>query len=642
MSILTKMLDERPAIRAILLPALVVLFGAESVRYFVSGMTWALGDRFSVGAFQLGGIAIVVFGMAFMAVLLRHAFGTRISVVFAALVLGMMRLLAQIQYGEPIVNMVMVAFGIAFFGMFLAVYLDNARSGGRQALSYLAIGLLTGFIMDTALNGLFGSYDHIYQGGIVPLIVAIVLFLIELLLLPGYNISMNEKPSNNSILPWLAIAPFFFLEMEVFGNIARFTALTGWMLPLAFTIVLCGQLLGLLLATKLLSLGEGLFKTTILISSMILLIATLFADSGSVYLIAIMTILGQVSLMVLIVGVINNIGGNINGKASRTSTVVNGFAMILFAVMVLAYYAVYQISLPYSGDVLEIMAAVLLILCAVIPLRSYVSAPGLKTSLYVAPVISLVLLVAPAVSFISWHEPEAINAGSDNIKVMSYNLHNGFDTRGELGLEALAAVIEENGADIVALQEISRGWLVSGSVDMLSWLSQRLDMPYVSGSTAGPLWGNAILSKYPIKGYETFDLPPDDLCIQRGFIAVKIDTGDMDLQIIATHLHHVEEDSDIRQVQVPVILEYWDNTPNTIILGDLNAQPDAPEIMMLYQAGLVDTMAEHPEALTYHSADLYQRIDYIWLSPDIQLVESHVVFSQASDHLAVIAVIGGK
>jgi endonuclease/exonuclease/phosphatase family metal-dependent hydrolase len=250
-----------------------------------------------------------------------------------------------------------------------------------------------------------------------------------------------------------------------------------------------------------------------------------------------------------------------------------------------------------------------------------------------------VLLIAPVISFIGWHNVEAVGSDSDTLKVMTYNLHNGFNTRGELELEALATVIEENGPDIVALQEISRGWLISGGVDMLSWLSQRLDMPYVSGPTAGPLWGNAILSKYSITDYNNYVLPPDDLCIERGFTEATIDINGVELQIIATHLHHVEEDSDIRQVQVPVILSYWDSSPGTIILGDMNAQPDAPEILMFYQAGLLDTLIDQPDALTFNSANLYERIDYIWLSPDIQLVESYIPFSQASDHLAVVAVI---
>ncbi|MFC1846435.1 endonuclease/exonuclease/phosphatase family protein [Chloroflexota bacterium] len=633
------LLDKRPAIRDILLPALAVLFSIEMIRYFVSGMTWILGDRFAIGAFQLGGIAVIVFGMAFLAGPLRRISGRRRSLVITAGGLGAMRLLAQIQYGEPIVNMVMAAIGVALFAMFLTIYLDSARLRGQAALSYLAIGLLLGFLLDTALSGLFGTYDYIYQGGVVPLIVAIVLVIIEMLLLSGHIPDSNEKPSIAGTLPWLAIGLFFFLEMVVFDNIARLAALTGWALPIVFAVVLSGQLLGLFLATWFLSSEKVSVRLVVLLSALVLFAAVIFSNTGSAYPSAAITVAGQLSLGLLMVGIVNAIGERAPGRVYKTSTVVNGFSMIIFVIFVLAYYAVYQISLPYSNTVLEIMAAVLLILCVVVSLRSYTNLSRLKMNLYIAPVISVVLVIAPVISFIGWHDVKTDGTGSDGITVMTYNLHNGFNTRGELDLEALAVIIEENNADIVALQEISRGWLVSGGVDMLSWLSQRLDMPYVSGPTAGPLWGNAILSKYDIKDCSNYELPFDDLCIERGFTVAIVDTGDIDLQIIAAHLHHVDEDSDIRQAQVPVILDYWDNAPNTIILGDFNARPDVPEMAMFYQAGLVDTLVDRPEALTFNSANLYERIDYIWLSPDIQLVESYIPFSQASDHLAVVAVI---
>jgi len=639
MGTLRKLLDKQPAISDILLPALAVLFGIEMMRYFISGMTWILGDRFAVGAFQLGGIAVIIFSIAFLAGPLRHIFGSLRSLLITAGGLGVMRLLTQIQYGEPIVNLVITAVGVALFGMFLSIYLDSARLRGRVSLSYLAIGLLLGFLLDAALSGLFNTYDHIYQGGILPLVVTIVLVLIELLLLPIHILDSNEKPANVQTLPWLAIGLFFFMEMVIFNNIARLSALTGWVLPIVFMIVLFGQVLGLFLATRLLSLEKVPLKIIVLLSSLFLIMATIFSDSNSAYLAAAMTVTGQISISLLMVSIINAIGGNIPGRVYKTSTAVNGFATILFAVFVLAYYAVFQIKLPYSNSVLEILAAVLLVLCAIISLRSYNSLSRLKISLYMAPVLSLALLIAPVVSIIGWHNLEAVEADSDTVRVMTYNLHNGFNTRGEMNLEALAAIIKENEADVVALQEISRGWLISGSADILSWLSQRLDMPYVSGPTAGPLWGNAILSKFTITDYNNYKLPPDDLCIERGFTIATIDIGSIDLQIVATHLHHVEEDSGIRQMQVPVILDYWDNAPNTIILGDFNAQPDTPEIEMFHQAGLLDSMVNQPEALTFNSADLYERIDYIWLSLDILLVESYIPLSQASDHLAVVAVI---
>ncbi|GAI23130.1 unnamed protein product, partial [marine sediment metagenome] len=205
---------------------------------------------------------------------------------------------------------------------------------------------------------------------------------------------------------------------------------------------------------------------------------------------------------------------------------------------------------------------------------------------------------------------------------MTYNLHNGFNTDGYLGMEALARVIEDNHPDIIALQEISRGWVVSGRLDMLTWLSQRLNMPYVSGPTADPLWGNAILSRYPIVEYNNYDLPPRDLFLRRGFTSAVVDLGGGNsLQVIATHFHHVGEDSAIRQLQSPVIVDFWDGAACTVILGDLNAEPDDPEMEMLRQVGLVDTLAEMepPPVYTFHSVNLYQRIDYIWVSPDLKV-----------------------
>lgn len=256
--------------------------------------------------------------------------------------------------------------------------------------------------------------------------------------------------------------------------------------------------------------------------------------------------------------------------------------------------------------------------------------------------LSILLLVLPVAGVLTWRETKVTAGDGFPIRIMTYNLHNGFNTDGYLDMETLARVIEENHPDIVALQEVSRGWLVSGRLDMLTWLSQRLDMSYVSGPTADSLWGNAILSRYPIIEFNSYELPPRDLFILRGFTSAVIDIGGGDsLQVIATHFHHLEEDSNIRQLQSPVIINYWNKADRTIVLGDLNAEPNAPETEMLYQAGLVDALAEAEPSATYtfHSADLYQRIDYIWVSPDLVIKEASVMFSDASDHLPIIALI---
>jgi endonuclease/exonuclease/phosphatase family metal-dependent hydrolase len=634
------LLSEYPVVREVLLPALSLLFGLQLVRLFIPAMTWVLGDRFEINAVGLGIIAVAGFGLSLAVIPLRRFLCGYKALIFTAGGLSIVRLLAQINWGEPLINLLLATAGAALLGMFLAVYLDSARLKGYKTLSYLALGLLLGWTMDVSLNGLFGSYDYIFQSGVVPITIALLLALIQWLMLAVHNPITAEPPATAKTFPWQAIGFFLFLEFIIFGNIARLAALTDWTLPAAFGVVLAGQLAGLFAAAWLLSSkyrGSGSFNSIIgllLLGSVILINST---DSAP--LIGLILILGQVSVALLLTAIISGIGNHNPKRSYKSATLDNSVGMIIFVVLVLTYYAVYQISLPYPNTLLEVIAAVLLALFAITALRHSPARLEVKARFCLTPLLALVLLLAPVAGFIGWQDVEATRSDGGAVIIMTYNLHNGFNTEGRLDMEALAEVIEEQDPDIIALQEISRGWLISGGVDMLSWLSQRLEMPYVSNPTADDLWGNAILSKYPIINYSNYTLPPDDLVLERGFTVVAIDLGNSDLQVIATHFHHIEEDSAIRQQQAPIILAYANNAAATVILGDLNARPNSPEMEMFEQAGLRDTLSDQPQAFTYHTADLYERIDYIWLSADLVLLESYVPFSQASDHLAVVAVI---
>jgi len=171
-------------------------------------------------------------------------------------------------------------------------------------------------------------------------------------------------------------------------------------------------------------------------------------------------------------------------------------------------------------------------------------------------------------------------------------------------------------------------------------------MPYVFGPTADPFWGNAILSRYPILAYSRYDLPPRDLFILRGFIVALIDLGDgQKIKVIDTHFHHLEGQTDIRQLQSGAILSYINSIDNNniVLLGDLNAEISEKEISMLYQASLMDVARKmNPElAYTFTSDNPHRRIDYIFVSYDLRNRTSDVQVpsSTASDHLPVIAVI---
>ncbi|GAF99496.1 unnamed protein product, partial [marine sediment metagenome] len=253
---------------------------------------------------------------------------------------------------------------------------------------------------------------------------------------------------------------------------------------------------------------------------------------------------------------------------------INSAGFVLILVFLLAYYAVYDLRLPYTNTIIPPIAAFIVALCALGATLPPPREIEVDLKVWAVPVLALFLLISPLAGVVAWRAPQAVPGEGFPVRIMTYNLHDGFNPSGHLDMEALAQVIEESNPDIVALQEISRGWVVSGRLDMLVWLSQRLRMPYIFGPTADPIWGSAILSRYPIVGYTQHELPPRDIRLLRGFTAAVIDVGDgTQLQFIATHFHDPVADTDVRQLQSQAILDFWDGASLTVLLGDLNARP---------------------------------------------------------------------
>jgi endonuclease/exonuclease/phosphatase family metal-dependent hydrolase len=605
-----------------------------------------LGDRIGLGSVQLGAIALAVFLLAFFSGRLLRLLGYHRTILITAGGLGLFRLVIQLWWGEPLATLGLAIAGTVSFILFLPVYLQKVRLQSRAAMGHFALGLIIGLILDTAVHGAFATYDLVWQPGAVPLLTILAMVFLQWLLLvakktdKGTNRLKTAGCFGRESLAWLAIGPFLFLQLVVLQNIARLATLTGWPLPFAFGWILVTQLAALTTAVWLLK-REVSNQWLLALLYGIALIVSLAAPNPQSWPAAVSLLGGQIFLTLLLVMVLISASHKAPSPSFLGITIGNGLGMILLVIILLGYYAVYQISLPFSNTVLVPVAAL------VIAISALVSSTGLHHGLdvhrraWLAPGLSALLMILPLVGIATWQPPEAIPGNNFPVRIMAYNLHNGFNTDGRLDMEALARMIESSQPDIVALQEVSRGWLISGRLDMLNWLSRRLEMPFVWGPTADPFWGNAILSRYPIIDGTNHELPSPNLPLERGFTRALIDLdGPGNLQVIATHFHHTKEGSDIRQLQTQSILDFWYGVANTVILGDFNAQPDDPEIQIMQQAGLIDAMAgiDSPPD-TFPSYNPSARIDYIWVSPDLEVIEVQVPSSNASDHLPVVATI---
>jgi endonuclease/exonuclease/phosphatase family metal-dependent hydrolase len=233
---------------------------------------------------------------------------------------------------------------------------------------------------------------------------------------------------------------------------------------------------------------------------------------------------------------------------------------------------------------------------------------------------------------------------------MSYNLHSAFDVDGGLDVEAIAQVIEDSEAEIVGLQEVPRGRLLSGTTDLLLQLQVRLGFEHIAYfGTTDPVWGNAILSRYPIVETEMKYLPLVGTPLRRGYLAAVVDIDGDDLLVISTHLQHVNDqdahDLDpeadllpVHSAQIMTILDTWNGRSPAVLMGDFNARPGWAQIDMLLDAGWVDSWLEAGigEGFTSSAANPEHRIDFVFHTGDIDAVDAGVLNSTASDHFPVV------
>lgn len=651
--LLIEWLAARPLLTELTLTAITVLFGMQVLRVLIPGMNWILGSRIGLSAIQLGLVGFAIFLTGFLAGPLSWLMGNRRLIAFTVAGLGLVRLLMQVSWDEPLFGLGLAIVGTILFVIFLPACFEDARLRGGPSVSRYALGLLGGLALDIAINGAFGTYDIAWQSRFFPVLLTLLIFVFQLVLLIGTAPSLYSESTKSSAtaagrislarsFTWLAVGPFLFLELVVFQNIPRVATLTSWPLPMAFGLTLLAQLAGLAAAWFVVTKKWRMLWPWAFGGGIILLVALVFAYRQPAVLIAPLFFIGQVLVSSIITVVLVGIASS-PGKIGRSSLwIANGVGMLLFVLLIFAYYAVYYTKLPYYNPVMELIAGGIVTACAVGAVIFGQQKMKVDTKLWAVSTFALILLVLPLAQIITWRTPTPVSGQGFPVSVMTYNLHNGFNITGKLDIDEIAKVIENNKPDVVALQEVSRGWLVNGRLDMLAYLSYRLHMPYVFGPTADPFWGNAILSRYPILAYSRESLPPPELSTQRGFIVALIDLGNnQQIKVITTQLDDIQADTDIRQLQAQSIIDFWGGLNSTIILGDFYAsiQSQEPAVVKLFQSGLQNASLTWEYRNSFPSNNPQSEVDYIWTSPDLRAGDGGVLPSTASDHLPVVALI---
>lgn len=239
---------------------------------------------------------------------------------------------------------------------------------------------------------------------------------------------------------------------------------------------------------------------------------------------------------------------------------------------------------------------------------------------------------------------------SSGFRAATFNIHHGEGTDAVLDLERIARNIEAMNLQLVGLQEVDRHWSDrSDFVDQPAWLAKRLGMRYVYAANLDldPLqpgqprrqYGTAILSNWRIVSSRNTYLPKYDGHEQRGLLEAVVEAPFGRVRIACTHLQH--NDAAERQEQANAIADLLAENPlPTILVGDLNAVPSAPEILTLtkeYDDAWVE--AGQGDGFTYSAEDPHARIDYLLASGTVHATAAEVWTADpaASDHLPVVS-----
>lgn len=231
--------------------------------------------------------------------------------------------------------------------------------------------------------------------------------------------------------------------------------------------------------------------------------------------------------------------------------------------------------------------------------------------------------------------PLAASAPARALRLATYNIRGGLGEWTAAASARIAAVIAELDADIVALQEVPLGG--AATRDALADLRRVTGMHAVAGPTLDTprrRYGNAVLSRLPVKAARTLDLSFHQR-EPRGALDADIECGATLVRVVATHLGLSATE---RSMQVRSLLAAFDSSElPVILLGDIN------EWFVRGRAlrALVTHFRRAPAPRTFPTICPLFALDRIWVHPGEWLtgvrVHRTATARKASDHYPLVA-----
>lgn len=623
------------------LVAVVTLVALELVRAGGPLVDTAFGQGGASAAVRAAVVTYAAPGLvaALLLLAVRRAVGPApVALLLGSGLLAVLRLGVQGLTGDARFVLGLAAVAVALAVLVLAVAVLAARPGGGR---YAAAAVLTGAAGGVGLQLALGTWDASWRPTPLGWSVAVALTAALVLLAVLVAGDRASSPTQQVGRLW-ALGPALALAVMMLANPAFAAAQSG--LPLALAGPVHGA--GLLLAGGLLARSPrsarispprsrlaGRWGSGLAALGLVAGVAVALELTGSrplrgfAVLVALLT--AQLTTGLLL-GRALEPGPPRTGQVQRNApslgiaTASAAAAGLLTIVPVLLYQLDYDVPLGFPNELVLVATAVLLAAAGLRGAAGGAAEPvGVRPPLRLPPLLAAALLllgtVATAVSGLGTPNAEGEAGGAAYTgRIVSWNLHYGVTPAGAVDLEAVARTLEAYDPDVVLLQEVSRGWVQGGGVDMASWLSARLGRSFVFGPAADGRFGNAILARGRLSDVEVLPLPYGAGPQRRSAITAVTRLGPRPTRVTSIHLQHRAANSATRVAQVQTFLDAQAARASTVsaqmVGGDLNATRGLPEVGLLTGAGFtsaVDSVGD-PDALTDPSTGPTRRIAWVF------------------------------
>ena len=226
------------------------------------------------------------------------------------------------------------------------------------------------------------------------------------------------------------------------------------------------------------------------------------------------------------------------------------------------------------------------------------------------------------------------------MKIMTFNTQHCLNYKEQkIDYEIMAKTIMDLEADVVGLNEMfDEGRSFCAQTEKLSCLTGLNNFYFAKAidDYSGP-YGNGLLSRYPFKSVETVKIPdPNPKRVEGGYyetrclLKAELENG---YRVLVTHFGLCEDE---QENAVKTILENI-RDERCILMGDFNVEPNNPLLLPIRER-MKDTCYGFCQDKKSFPSDAPRiKIDYIFVSPDIEVAYADIPDKVASDHLPHVA-----